>query len=176
MTTRTLKPDRGKASRHTLRSRRQWQSEWDWSRQWQSEESPSALLDPTLHPPSFTDPTGSPWRTLKTPANSQQTQKRIIWVPPSYRPHPAVKKRSKRCTGPGLLNQKSHWLNLKDNQNPAKKIKKTQSFVSSNQVQSTVLPKSDIQIIVFMPTYHSTQYISTACLSRNILCVATKYL
>ena len=54
MTTRTLKPDRGKASRRTLRSRRQWQSEWDWSRQWPSEESLCALLDPTLHPPSQT--------------------------------------------------------------------------------------------------------------------------
>ena len=55
MTTRTLKPDRGKASRRTLRSRRQWQSETE--RQWQSEESRSALLDPT--PLKMWDPTGS---------------------------------------------------------------------------------------------------------------------
>ena len=72
MTTRTLKPDEGKASRHTLRSRRQWQSEFgpvetisDWEMS-QSEESESALLDQTLfqHWPF--------WLNLKNYQNSRK--------------------------------------------------------------------------------------------------------
>ena len=107
MTTRTLKPDRGKASRRTLRSRRQWQSETE--RQWQSEESRSALLDPT--PLKMWDPTGSyptqnkkwtvhcsapnlprsetPQVPLEGQSKPQQrlqiTLKMIVWLPPPPR-------------------------------------------------------------------------------------------
>merc|ERR1719339_53447 len=72
---RTLKPDREKASRRTLRSRRQWQSEGDWSRQWQSEESWSALLDPTLHPPSLHRPH---WLPFEDNQNSSKYQENSL--------------------------------------------------------------------------------------------------